>query len=100
MTWIWFYNKSSYVSGRMFLNYWITSHTILSVDDYDNALLSFIKRLGISEDEWNKNKSVTVVLICTLNPFLSHDDDLEGLWEGYINIWKEKIKEIIIWFFS
>lgn len=90
-----FYNKSSYVSGRMFLNDWITSHTILSVDDYGNAPLSFIKRLGISEDEWNKNESVTVVRICTLNPFLSHDDNLEGLWEGYINIWKEKIKEII-----
>ncbi|WP_042704306.1 pyridoxal-dependent decarboxylase [Methanobrevibacter arboriphilus] len=90
-----FYNKSSYVSGRMFLNDWITSHTILSVDDYGNAPLSFIKRLGISEDEWNKNGSVTVVRICTLNPFLSHDDNLEGLWEGYINIWKEKIKEII-----
>lgn len=34
-----FYNKSSYVSGRMFLNDWITSHTILSVDDYGNAPL-------------------------------------------------------------
>ncbi|MDL2246263.1 hypothetical protein LJB96_01455 [Methanobrevibacter sp. OttesenSCG-928-K11] len=89
-----FYNKSSFVSGRMFSNDWITSHTVLSVDDYGDAPVSFIKRLGISKDEWDKNKSVTVVRLCTLNPFLSHEEDLDELWTKYIDIWKEKIKEI------
>jgi glutamate/tyrosine decarboxylase-like PLP-dependent enzyme len=94
-----FYNKSSYVSGPMFLNDWITSHTILSLDDYGNAPLPFIERLGIPKEEWNDKGSVTVVRFCTLNPFLVHEEGLDGLWDTYIQIWKEKISSIISYWF-
>jgi hypothetical protein len=88
------YNQSSYTSGPMFSNTWITSHTVLSTRDYGNAPLSFVERLGIPEDEWNKVQSVTVIRICTLNPFMAHYPDQEGLWEGYLKIWEDKIQSI------
>ncbi len=90
-----FYNKSSYISGPMFSNDWITSHTILSSDDYGEAPLPFVERLGISHDEWKKEGSVTVVRFCTLNPFLAHNNNLKDMWDKYVQIWKEKLEKII-----
>jgi hypothetical protein len=88
------YNQSSYTSGPMFSNTWIHLTLFLSTRDYGNAPLSFVERLGIPEDEWNKVQSVTVIRICTLNPFMAHYQDQEELWEGYLKIWEDKIQSI------
>ncbi|MFA6022694.1 MAG: pyridoxal-dependent decarboxylase [Candidatus Pacearchaeota archaeon] len=89
------YEKSSYVSGPVYKDDWITSTTELSVEDYGNAPLGFVKRLGIEEKEWKKVKKVRVLRLCMLNPFIAHFDNYEVVWEKFIEILKEKLEESI-----
>ncbi len=86
------YNESSYVSGPVYMNNWITSKTDLSEADYGGAPKAFVKRLGIPEKEWNRVKSVYVLRLCILNPFISHYDNLEVSWKNYLEIMKGKLE--------
>jgi hypothetical protein len=74
------------------MNNWITSKTALSEDDYGTAPKAFVKRLGIPEKEWNRVKSVYVLRLCILNPFIAHYDNLEVTWKNYLEIMKKKIE--------
>lgn len=86
------YNESSYIGGPVYMNDWITSKTALSDDDYGDAPKAFIKRLGITEKEWNRVKSVYVLRLCILNPFISHYKNLDISWKNYLDIMKQKIE--------
>ncbi len=86
------YEQSSYLKGPVFLNEWITSHTTLNQSDYGDAPMAFVKRLGIPEKEWAKTKTVTVLRMCTLNPFLAHYGDTNTVWKEYLDIWKVKLQ--------
>ena len=86
------YDESSYVDGPVYMNNWITSKTALSEDDYGTAPKAFVKRLGIPEKEWNRVKSVYVLRLCILNPFVAHYDNLEVSWKNYLEIMKKKIE--------
>jgi tyrosine decarboxylase len=89
------YNESSYISGPVYKNDWITSKTALSDEDYGGAPKTFVKRLGIPEKEWNRVKSVYVLRICVLNPFISHSEHLPVTWQHYLEIMKKKIEQAI-----
>jgi len=89
------YNESSYISGPVYKNDWITSKTALSDEDYGVAPKAFVKRLGIPEKEWNRVKSVYVLRICVLNPFISHSEHIPVAWENYLEIMKKKIEQAI-----
>jgi tyrosine decarboxylase len=85
------YDESSYVSGPVYKNDWITSKTDLAREDYGDAPRNFVKRLGIPEEEWNRVGSVYVLRVCLLNPFISHDEHFDVLWAGFLEILKEKL---------
>ena len=86
------YDESSYVKGPVFLNDWITSQTELNHADYGDVPMAFVKRLGIPEKEWAVTRAVNVLRMCTLNPFLAHYGDPKTVWQGYLDLWKEKLK--------
>lgn len=86
------YNESSYISGPVYRNDWITSKTALSDADYGAAPKAFVRRLGIPEKEWNRVQSVYVLRICVLNPYISHFAHISDAWEKYLDILKEKIE--------
>jgi hypothetical protein len=79
----------------VYKNDWITSKTALSNEDYGVAPKAFVRRLGIPEKEWNRVKSVYVLRICVLNPFISHSEHIPVAWENYLEIMKKKIEQAI-----
>jgi len=89
------YDESSYVSGPVYKNDWITSKTALAREDYGNAPRNFVKRLGIPEGEWDRVGSVYVLRVCLLNPFISHDEHFDVMWSKFLDILKEKIAQTI-----
>ena len=89
------YDESSYISGPVYRNDWITSKTALSDADYGSAPRAFVKRLGIPEKEWNRVKSVYVLRICVLNPFISHYEHIAVAWQNYLGMLTKKIEQAI-----
>ncbi len=86
------FQESSYVDGPVYLNDWITSQTELKTVDYGDAPKSFVGRLGIPGKEWDRVKSVMVLRLCILNPFISHYDNIEATWKSYMEVMKGKIE--------
>ncbi len=89
------YNESSYVSGPVYKNDWITSKTALAREDYGDAPRNFVKRLGVPTAEWDRVGSVYVLRVCLLNPFISHNVHFDVLWDGLLAILKEKLAAAI-----
>jgi tyrosine decarboxylase len=87
------YSESSYASGPVYRNDWITSNTELSKEDYGDAPKEFVKRLGIPAKEWDRVGRVRVLRVCMLNPFISNFQNHEQLWKGFLEILKRKIGE-------
>ncbi len=89
------YDESSYVSGPVYKNDWITSKTDLAREDYGDAPKNFVKRLGIPEEEWKRVGSVYVLRVCLLNPFITHDEHFDVMWARFLDILKEKLAQTI-----
>ncbi|ENQ3077454.1 tyrosine decarboxylase [Bacillus cereus] len=70
-----FFEQASYVKGGLYNNEFITSHTDFAVPDYGNSPLSFVKSLGFSEAEWDREGKITVLRACALSPY-AHDKDV------------------------
>lgn len=67
-----FFGEASYVKGNIYHNEFITSHTDFAVPDYGNSPLPYVKSLGFSEEEWEKERKVTILRACALSPY-AHD---------------------------
>ncbi len=89
------YNESSYLSGPVYMNNWITSKTALSKADYGDAPVDFLKRLGIPRNEWDRVQSVYVLRLCILNPFIAHYDNFQEVWTNFIDEIKRKIGQAV-----
>jgi len=89
------YSESSYVSGPVYKNDWVTSNTELSKEDYGDAPMHFAKRLGIPEKEWKRIGKVRVLRVCMLNPFISNFQHHEVLWQGFLEILRKKLEGAI-----
>ena len=76
-------------------NVWILPKTDLSYADYGDAPKEFTKCLGIPAEEWDRVKSVYVLRLCMLNPFIAHAQHLDVVWNTYLDILKGKPEEII-----
>ncbi|MEC2873439.1 tyrosine decarboxylase, partial [Bacillus cereus] len=70
-----FFDQASYVKGGLYNNEFITSHTDFAIPDYGNSPLPFVKSLGFSEGEWDREGKVTVLRACALSPY-AHDKDV------------------------
>ncbi|EPC8406979.1 tyrosine decarboxylase [Bacillus toyonensis] len=70
-----FFGQASYVKGNIYYNEFLTSHTDFSIPDYGNSPLPFVKILGFSKEEWDKERKVTVLRACALSPY-AHDKNV------------------------
>ncbi|EJS67805.1 tyrosine decarboxylase [Bacillus cereus] len=84
-----FFGQSSYVKGNIYYNEFLTSHTDFAIPDYGNSPLPFVKSLGFSEEEWDKERKVTVLRACALSPY-AHDKDV---FDEYANKIESAIQE-------
>ncbi|PGZ97479.1 tyrosine decarboxylase [Bacillus pseudomycoides] len=64
-----FFGEASYVKGNIYHNEFITSHTDFAIPDYGNSPLPYVKSLGFSEEEWDKERKVTILRACALSPY-------------------------------
>ena len=89
------YNLSSYVSGPVYKDDFITSHTKLDYEDYKDAPLELAGRLGIPKEEWDKVHSLRVMRACVLTPYFMSDKVTENYWHKYVESMKAKLEELI-----
>ncbi|MGX7059017.1 tyrosine decarboxylase [Vagococcus humatus] len=82
-----FYAYASYDKGGTYGNEFITSHTDFAVPDYGNSPLKFVKGLGFSQAEWDKEQKVTILRASAMSPY-AHD-------EKVFNEYSEKIQQAI-----
>jgi len=89
------YNMSSYVSGPVLKNDFITSHTEFSFEDYGDAPAELANRLGIPKSEWDKVHQLRVMRACILTPYFMKTKVTENYWENYLDSMKRKLSEIL-----
>jgi hypothetical protein len=89
------YNMSSYVSGPVLKNDFITSHTEFSFDDYGDAPAELAERLGIPKSEWDKVHQLRVMRACILTPYFMKTKVTENYWENYLDSMNRKLSEIL-----
>jgi len=89
------YEMSSYASGPVFKNDFITSHTEFTHADYGDAPVGIAKRLGISKEEWDRVHSFRVMRACILTPYLMANTDAKHYWDTYKNSIEMKLKIIV-----
>ena len=89
------YNLSSYVSGPVYKDDFITSHTKLDYEDYKDAPRELAGRLGIPKEEWDKVHSLRVMRACVLTPYFMNDKVTENYWQKYVESMKGKLEELI-----
>jgi len=89
-----FYGEASYVKGNIYHNEFITSHTDFAIPDYGDSPLPYVKSLGFSEEEWEKEKKITVLRACALSPY-AHDKEIFDEYASKIeNAIQEKLENI------
>jgi tyrosine decarboxylase len=89
------YHASSYESGRLYGDKWITSHTELTRGIYGDAPRNFLDRLGIAPREWDRVGTVYVLRSCVMHPWIAQHSTYPERWESYIEIMKKGIAQIV-----
>ncbi|HEY3278380.1 MAG TPA: pyridoxal-dependent decarboxylase [Syntrophorhabdaceae bacterium] len=88
------YEKCSYKSGPVYTNEFITSKTDLTREEYGDTPVSFLDKLGMGRDEWNRTGSVFVLRSCILTPYLVHNTTYEAYWNSFITAMKTAVVQI------
>jgi len=89
------YDMSSYVSGTVLKNDFITSNTDFSYDDYKDAPYDLARRLGISKEEWDKVHNLRVMRACILTPYFVFKQVADEYWNNYLNSMKKKLEALV-----
>jgi hypothetical protein len=89
------YDATSYKSGPVYADSWITSKTELNVKDYGDAPLDFVKRLGISDKEWRKVGKVYVLRSCILHPWIANRRTYPERWARYLGFMKKTLEKVV-----
>lgn len=89
-----FYEQASYVKGGLYNNEFITSHTDFAIPDYGNSPLSYVKSLGFSEEEWDREGKVTILRACALSPYAYDKDVFEEYASKIEQAIQEKLEKI------
>jgi len=87
------YDATSYKSGPIYADDWITSKTELTVEDYGDAPLAFVKRLGIPEREWRRTGKVYVLRNCVLHPWIAKKSTYPATWAKYLEFMKRTLQK-------
>jgi len=78
------YERCSYKGGPVYLEDFITSKTVLALDEYGNAPRAFVSAMGLPLREWDAVKSVFVLRSCVLTPYLAKHTTFEDYWESFL----------------
>ncbi len=89
------YDATSYKSGPVYSDDWITSKTELNVKDYGDAPLDFVKRLGIPEKEWRRTGKVYVLRSCILHPWIANRSTYPARWAEYLEFMKRTLQTVV-----
>ena len=89
------YHASSYESGRLYTDQWITSHTVLDRESYGDAPLPFLRRLGIGPAEWQKVGSVDVLRSAVMHPWMANATTYPERWESYLSIMRRELEQLL-----
>ncbi|MCF6165769.1 decarboxylase putative [Furfurilactobacillus rossiae] len=65
------YEEASYVKGSLYGKEYIVSHTDFAQSDYGDSPLNFVKSLGVSEEDWNDVKKVTIIRASVMTPYMN-----------------------------
>lgn len=87
------YERCSYKSGPLYTNDFITSKTSLTVEEYGEAPLSFIKRFGFDPSEWERHGSVVVLRSCVLTPYLVNNTTYKTYWNTFLKAMEDAIAD-------
>jgi hypothetical protein len=89
------YHASSYESGPLYGDEWITSHTELTKEVYGGAPRNFLDRLGIAPREWDRVGTVYVLRSCVMHPWIAQHTTYPERWLSYMEIMKKEIAGIV-----
>jgi len=89
------YHASSYESGPLYGDDWITSHTELEHESYGDAPKAFVGRLGIPAAEWDKVHSVYILRCCVLHPWIVKVAAYPEAWQTFLEIMKAEVGKIV-----
>lgn len=89
------YELSSYMSGPVRMNDFITSHTQFTFDDYGDAPADLVQRLGVDKSVWDAVHSIYIMRACMLTPYLMSSRDADYYWENYKNSITDKLRKIL-----
>lgn len=89
------FNFSSIYDSHVYSNRFITSHTIFRKDTYGDSPVPFIKRIGFSEDEWNKVGAVTLLRAAIMTPYLNDTKLFDFYSKGIAKSMEKKLNEIL-----
>ena len=88
------YDVTSYKSGPVYADEWITSKTELTVKDYGDAPMAFIKTLGLSEKEWRRTGKVYVLRSCVMHPWIANKSTYPARWGKYLEFMKRTLQKV------
>lgn len=88
------YDATSYKGGPVYADNWITSHTELTIADYGDAPLAFVKEFGISEKEWRRIGKVYVLRSCIMHPWISKTSTYPATWTKYLGFMTRTLQRI------
>ncbi len=84
------YEKGSAKKGKpVNATDFITSKTTLSQDDYGNAPVTFLGKIGIPRSQWEEVKCVYVLRSCVLTPYLKNIKAYKEYWRMFMDTMKD-----------
>ena len=89
-----FYDQASYVSGNIYANEFITSHTDFAIPDYGNSPFKFVNNMGFSKAEWDRAGKVTVLRAAVMTPYMNKKENFEYFAPKIKKAMQEKLEVI------
>lgn len=90
-----FYDEASFMSGPIYNNDFITSHTDFAIPDYGNSPLKYVEGIGYDKKEWNRAGKVTILRACVLTPLMYDKKHFEEYAEKIKSAMEEKLTRIL-----
>lgn len=89
-----FYNQASYVTGSIYGNEYLTSHTDFAIPDYGNSPFKFVNNLGVTEEGWKEAGKVTVLRAAVMTPYMNKAENFDYFAPKIKQAMQEKLEAI------
>lgn len=89
-----FYEQASYVTGTIYSNDYITSHTDFAIPDYGNSPFKFVNGMGVTKEDWEKTGKVTVLRASVMTPYMNKEENFEYFAPKIKEAMQEKLEAV------